>query len=102
MNTMSKWEFESNKDGRNQYISSYNFNEYIDTFFSDKIKDVYKNNSNYFYPTNFFNKSNPIYSCSNNAHVNAKRIKKKEIIDSYYDEDNNFDNNKKRRLYSVN
>ena len=102
MNKMSKWEFESNKDGRNQYISSYNFNEYIDTFFSDKIKDVYKNNSNYFYPTNFFNKSNQMYSCSNNAHVNAKRIKKKEIINSYFDEDNNFDNNKKRRLYSVN
>ena len=105
INTMTKWEIEKNKDGRNQFVSYYNFNEYIDSVFSDgrpHLK-IHKEEKNYYYPLHCYNKiAGKYYSCSNNAHVKAKRAKKKEIIDNVeFDEGNNFDNNQKRRIYSA-
>jgi len=100
-NNLSKWDFISKKDQSNQFINCYNLNDYIDSIFVDDKKIIHKNQINYFYPMNYFNKNSKILSCSNNANINAKRIKKKEIIDSYYDEGNHFYNNKKRRLKSA-
>ena len=105
INTMSKWEMDSNKDGRNQFVSYYDFNRYIDTVFSDEkpYLKIHKEEKNYYYPMHCFNKmAGKYYSCSNNAHVKAKRTKKKEIIDNIeFDEGNNFYNNQKRRMYSA-
>ena len=105
INTMSKWEMDSNKDGRNQFVSYYDFNRYIDTVFSDEkpYLKIHKEEKNYYYPMHCFNKiAGKYYSCSNNAHVKAKRAKKKEIIDNIeFDEGNNFYNNQKRRIYSA-
>ena len=100
-NNLSKWDFVSNKDYNNQFISCFSLNDYIDSVFVDDKKSINKDKINYFYPLNYFNKNSKILSCSNNVTINAKRNKKKEIIDRYYNEGNYFNNNKKRRLKSA-
>ena len=100
-NNFSKWDFVSNKGNNNKIISCFNLNDYIDSVLVDDKKTIQKDKINYFYPINYFNKNSTILSCSNNANINAKRIKKNKIINNYNDEENHFYNNKKRRLKSA-